>query len=165
MLRHYHKTWKDNQMIQLAEEAMKVGYNRLLTDLAKPTSTTRAQTMGLPADDFDECILDDNSSAVDGVAQPPVLTTFPAPSAVAPQRVSYVASQEAGAAKPSRRCFYFPFCVEFAHDCGGWRDCSCSRVNTNKIGRPSQEQLNSTKEEKRLREQERRKKRRKTSST
>jgi hypothetical protein len=43
MLRHYHKTWKDNQMIQLAEEAMKAGYNKILTDLARPTSTTRAQ--------------------------------------------------------------------------------------------------------------------------
>jgi hypothetical protein len=49
--------------------------------------------MGLPADEFDECALDDNASAVDGVAQPPVLTTFPAPPAVAPQQVSYVASQ------------------------------------------------------------------------
>jgi hypothetical protein len=132
------------------------------------TIMTRAQTMGLPADDFDECVLDDNSSAVDGVAQPPVLTTFPAPPAVAPEQVSYVASQ-AGAAKSSRRCFYFPFCVKFAHDCGGWRDGTCSRVNTNKIVRPSEEQLNSAKEEKRkeekrLREEERRKKRRKTSS-
>jgi hypothetical protein len=76
MLRNYHKTWKDNQMIQLGEEAMKTGY-KILTELAKPTSTTtRAQTMGLPADEFDECVLDDNASAVDGVAQPPVLITF-----------------------------------------------------------------------------------------
>jgi hypothetical protein len=128
--------------------------------------------MGLTADEFDECVLDDNSSAVDGVTQPPVLTTFPAPLAVAPEQVSYVASQEAGAAKPSRggRCFYFPFCVKFAHDWGGWRDGTCIRVNTNKIVRPSQEQLNSAKDEerreaKRLRQQEIRENRRKTSST
>jgi hypothetical protein len=44
ILQYYHKTWKDNQMIQLAEEAMKAGYNKLLTDLAEPTSTTRAQS-------------------------------------------------------------------------------------------------------------------------
>jgi hypothetical protein len=41
------------------------------------------------------------------------------------------------------------FCENFAGDCGGWRDGRCSRVNTNKIARPSQEQLHSAKEEKR----------------
>ncbi len=117
MLRHYHKTWKDNQMIQLAEQAMKTGYDKILTDLARPTSTTRAQTMGLPADEFDEfdeldeLVRDDNLSVVGSVAQPPMLTTIHVPPADAPQQVSCVASQLAGAAKQHRRCFYFPFCV------------------------------------------------------
>jgi hypothetical protein len=125
--------------------------------------------MGLPADEFDECVLDDNASAVDGVAQPPVLTTFPAPPAVAPQQVSYVASQ-VGAAKRRRRCFYYPFCEKPTDDCSGWHDGTCSRVSTNKIVKPSQEQLKSAKEEKRreakrLLAQENREKKRKTSST
>jgi hypothetical protein len=149
MLRHYHKTWKDNQMIQLAEEAMKGGYNKILIDLARPTYTTCAQTTGLPADEFDECVLDDNASAVDSVAPPPVLTIFPAPPAVAPQQVSYVESQAGAAKRWRRRCFYYPLCGKPADDCGGWHDGTCSRVNTKKIVKPSQEQLKSAKEEKR----------------
>jgi hypothetical protein len=50
-------------LIPWSEDAMKTGYNKILTELAKPTSTTRAQTMGFPADEFDECVLDDDSSA------------------------------------------------------------------------------------------------------
>mgnify|MGYP000302763516 CR=1 FL=1 len=63
--------------------------------------------MGLPADEFDEfdeldeLVRDDNLSAVDSVAQPPVLTTIHVPPAVAPQQVSYVASQPVGAGRQS----------------------------------------------------------------
>ena len=167
-------------MIQLVEQAMKTGYDKILTDLARPTSTTRAQTMGLPADDFDEfddfdeldeLVRDHNLSVFGSVAPPPVLTTIHVPPAVAPQQVSCVASQPAGAAKQHRRCFYIPFCVKSADYCGGWRDGACSRVNIGEIGRPSPEQLHSAKEEKRRvakarlqAEQEIRKKTRKTKS-
>jgi hypothetical protein len=100
---------------------MKAGSNKILTDLARPTSTAGAQTMGLlPSDDLDECVPRDNSSAVDSVAQPPLLTTFPAPPVVAPHQVSYVVSQSGAAKRRHQRCFfYFPFCLKFAYDCDG----------------------------------------------
>jgi hypothetical protein len=123
MLKQHYQQWKDNQLIVMAEQKMRMPYSDLLAQLAQPTSHNMNPAVKLQNEvEHTLAVGRPDLPLGDAPSNP-----MPVPPHAAPIQNAYLTAQ-AHISINCRRCCHQGYCNKWADACGGYRQGGCSQV-------------------------------------